>query len=116
VPDWQERQVLTVVEPMTVEYVPAMQAAQETDEITPKPLEYVPERQDKQVLEAVEAKTVEYVPEMQFMHRLDMVTPVAMLYLPVWQDSQFTPDQFAGGWICVFTGKSCHVLLQPPTP
>lgn len=98
-PDWQERQVLTVVEPMTVEYVPAMQAAQETDEITPKPLEYVPERQDKQVLEVVEAKTVEYVPEMQLMHRLDMVNPVPVLYLPAWQDSQFTPDQFAGGCV-----------------
>jgi hypothetical protein len=39
VPDWQDKQVLTVVEPRTVEYVPAMQAVQETDEITPTPLE-----------------------------------------------------------------------------
>ena len=115
-PDWQDRQLLDVPEPRTVEYVPAMQVVQATDELTPVPLEYVPVRQDRQVLEAGEAKTVEYVPEMQLVHRLDMVTPVAMLYLPAWQDSQFTPDQFAGGWICVFTGKSCHVLLQPPTP
>ena len=104
------------MEPITVEYLPAMQVVQATDELIPVPLEYVPVRQDRQVLEVGEAKTVEYVPEMQFVHRLDMVTPVAMLYLPAWQDSQFTPDQPAGGWICVFTGKSCHVLLQPPTP
>ena len=39
VPDWQDRQVLAVVEPILVEYVPAMQAVQATDELAPVPLE-----------------------------------------------------------------------------
>jgi hypothetical protein len=68
------------------------------------------------VVEEGGAKTVEYVPEMQFVHRLDMVTPIPVPYLPAWHDSQFTPDQPAGGCVCVPTGYCCHEEFQPPTP
>ena len=70
----------------------------------PFPVEYVPDRQEMQVADVPMAVPVEYVPATHETQPADVNKPVPVLYLPAGQTSQFTPDQLAGGWVCVPTG------------